>query len=314
MRVGLHWPNPGKWYRNDSPAVELAYLTGVTGAGDLMATMGRVENYAIRYKQASIVLRIDWSVDMAYPSATYGELLKPLKALKCLGNRLILQCGNEPQLGQGGTAKHVVNCYEWFVDSITCILPEAKIGSIPIATFNPDRMGVPNASASVKGREWSPWSDLHIYLLGQCAKIRKPDVLIEHIYGDASLPIRQDALLVDSHGWRFGINIAKTWQENHELLGLNDLPVFVAEFNSASRGIVAPHRPKDNYVRGWLQSAVKYIADAMYGRVTDLCWFVGEGRGVWDAFAPDINGNAHQVWLANDLAELRSHTGASDGI
>ena len=114
---------------------------------------------------------------------------------------------------------------------------------------------------------------------------RTPDVDLLHVYGAGANTVMTDINSEDSHEWRFGLNIAETWQENREALGVWTTPVIVTEFNTAARGIDPPHRPLDNYQAGWLRDALLYLQGAL-PQCTDICWFVGSISGRGDAWSP----------------------------
>ena len=77
-------------------------------------------------------------------------------------------------------------------------------------------------------REGSPWADLDYELTDREAvrwtftELATPDVDLLHVYGDGANAVMTDINSEDSHDWRFGLNIAETWQENREALGVWD--------------------------------------------------------------------------------------------
>ena len=141
-------------------------------------------------------------------------------------------------------------------------LPGARLASVPVATFHPGRLGAP-AGQSPEG---SPWADLDYALLDAWKRIAgRPDVLSVHVYGNPRLSVADDMQSRHERGWRFGLNVAETWAENHAALGLDHLPVWISEFNTAARGTDRPHRPAVNYHAGWLQAAAPLVAQGPAG-------------------------------------------------
>ena len=250
--------------------------------------MKRIEAYAATHPEATVVLRVDWgraahSFPLAPDLAEWRDGFEQFGALDHLGSRLVMQVGNEPQLEGAESVQQVVEAWWTAAEEIRHSLPQARIGSVPVATFNPDRIGV-TAGLS---REGSPWADLD-YELRRRLFFRPdlhPDVDLLHVYGDGANAVTTDINSLDSHDWRFGINVAETWEENREELGVWTTPVIITEFNTAARGVSPPHRPLDNYQAGWLRDAMLYLQGALPS-ATDICWFVGSASGRGDAWSP----------------------------
>ena len=289
VHVGTHWPTPGHRYRPHTPTVELAYLE--VPEGDLhhpSQTMRRVEQYAAAHPEARVVLRIDWATNaQSYPpTSSWDNRLQQFRWLDHLGDRLVLQCGNEPQLEGVEHYDDVLDAFWVFRAEMQAHLPNALIGSIPIATFHPNRLGAPVGCSP----EGSPWADLDFAFHDRLWHDQgpPPDIDLLHVYGDGRNPVAVDCESRSSQGWRWGINIAETWQENREALGI-DTRVMITEFNTSARGTNAPHRPVDNYRDGWLTEACAYV-ERTIPACADICWFVGsvDGRGEsWSSFAVD---------------------------
>ena len=290
MRVGLHWPDAERRYPDGTPFVELVYLEGVApdDPHHLRRAIPRIEALAARYPASEILLRVDWRPGQAYAGTeaergAYRAALRELSGLRQLGGRLILQPGNEPQLEGARGCRLVESALRAFIAQCRQSLPGARLASVPVATFHPGRLGAP-AGQSPEG---SPWADLDYALLDAWKRFAgPPDVLSVHVYGNPRLSVAADMRTRHERGWRFGLNVAETWAENHAALGLDHLPVWITEFNTAARGTDPPHRPAVNYHAGWLQEAAPLVAQAL-PQAQALCWFVGQERcGHWHDFAP----------------------------
>lgn len=300
MRVGLHWPNPDRQYPDGTPFVELCYLHG-RAADDPHhpgPAMRRVERLAGRHPASSILLRVDWRQGQSYPETgdeveAYVASLRELHQLRHLGDRLILQPGNEPQLESASGWRIVDRATLAFVAQCRKTLPEARLASVPVATFHPNRLGAP-AGISPEG---SPWADLDYVQLDAWRRVAgPPDVLSVHVYGNPRLTVTDDLQTRHELGWRFGLNVAETWAETHRALGLDHLPVWITEYNTAARGTDPPNRPAHNYRTGWLQESMRAVATAL-PQAAACCWFIGQKRGGhWGDFAPEANAD-----LARDL-------------
>ncbi len=290
MRVGLHWPDPERQYPDGTPFVELVYLEGVApdDPHHPSQAMPRIEALATRHPASEVLLRVDWRQGQAYARTdtertAYDAALRELSRLRHLGGRLILQPGNEPQLEGARGWRLVEGALRAFIAQCQQALPDARLASIPVATFHPSRLHA-RAGQSPEG---SPWADLDYALLDAWKRIAgPPDVLSVHVYGNPRLSVADDLQTRHERGWRFGLNVAETWAENHAALGLDHLPVWITEFNTAARGTDPPHRPAVNYHAGWLQDAASVVAEAL-PQAQALCWFVGQERGGhWHDFAP----------------------------
>ncbi len=301
MRVGLHWPDPERQYPDGTPFVELVYLEGAApdDPHHPSQAMPRIEALAAGHPTSEILLRVDWRKGQAYARTdaertAYDAALRELRRLRHLGGRLILQPGNEPQLEGARGWRLVESALGAFIAQCQQALPDARLASIPVATFHPSRL---RATAG-QSPEGSPWADLDYALLDAWKRVAgPPDVLSVHVYGNPRLSVADDMQTRHERGWRFGLNVAETWAENHAALGLDHLPVWITEFNTAARGTDRPHRPAVNYHAGWLQDAASVVARAL-PQAQALCWFVGQARGGdWQDFAP-----AAHAELERDLA------------
>lgn len=290
MRVGVHWPEAGRRYPDGTPFVELVYLDGVApdDPHHRSQAMRRIEALAERHPESEVLLRVDWRQGQAYARTddertAYRAALGELSRLGHLGGRLVLQPGNEPQLEGARGWRLVEGALREFIAQCQQALPGVRLASVPVATFHPNRLGA-RAGQSPEG---SPWADLDYALLNAWKRIAgPPDVLSVHVYGNPRLAVADDMRTRHEQGWRFGLNVAETWAENHAALGLDHLPVWITEFNTAARGTDRPHRPAVNYQAGWLQDAVPVVAKAL-PHARALCWFVGQERGGhWHDFAP----------------------------
>ncbi|MDE2767304.1 MAG: hypothetical protein OXI70_04355, partial [Chloroflexota bacterium] len=290
MRVGVHWADMGRRYPDGTPFVELVYLEGVApdDPHHLSQAMRRIEALAERHPGSEVLLRVDWRRGQAYARTeaertAYRAALGELSRLGGLGGRLILQPGNEPQLEGARDWRLVEGALRVFIAACQQALPGARLASVPVATFHPSRLGA-RAGQSPEG---SPWADLDHALLDAWKRIAgPPDVLSVHVYGNPRHSVADDMQTRHEAGWRFGLNVAETWAENHAALGLDHLPVWITEFNTAARGTDPPNRPAVNYHAGWLQDAAPLVAQAL-PQAQALCWFVGQGRGGhWHDFAP----------------------------
>ena len=306
INVGLHWPKQwpkGLTYRPDMPMVENCYLIpdGDLDIFSVDAVFKRVKVYAEAHPLARILVRVDYQRGEAFKgrSAPMPAALHDLLTnLAPLGRRLVLQYGNEPQLEGADNVGRVADAYKVFYDFAREHAPQSLIASIPVAPYNADRLGAPD---TVPGE--APWLALHRYLLTTAiADNRAPDVLSLHAYSDG------DRLtVVDADGDAFAWNVLAAWHAVHVALHLDDLPVWVSEFNTAARGITAPHRPADNYVQGAVQAMIEE-APRLCPSVKWMTWFVGAPRR-WDAFAPldepaDEYGHGALSDLTLDLASV----------
>ena len=304
MNLGTHWADPLVQYRPNTPTVDLAYVTAPAGGVfSPAAAMKRIEVYAATHPEATVVLRVDWgraahSFPLAPDLAEWRDGFEQFGALDHLGSRLVMQVGNEPQLEGAESVQQVVEAWWTAAEEIRHSLPQARIGSVPVATFNPDRLG----AAEGVSLEGSPWSDLDYELRGRLfdRPDLHPDVDLLHVYGDGANAVTTDINSLDSHDWRFGINVAETWEENREELGVWTTPVIITEFNTAARGVSPPHRPLDNYQAGWLRDSMLYLQGAL-PQATDICWFVGSASGprvAWSPFAVDCRADLQADFTA----------------
>ena len=226
--------------------MELVYLEGVApdDPHHLSRAMPRIEALAARHPASEVLLRVDWRPGQAYARTdaermAYEAALRELRRLRQLGGRLILQPGNEPQLEGARDWRLVEGALRAFIAQCQQALPDARLASIPVATFHPRRL---RATAG-QSPEGSPWADLDHALLDAWKRIAgPPDVLSVHVYGNPRLSVADDRQTRHERGWRFGLNVAGTWAENHAALGLDHLPVWISgiQHGGARYGPAAP--------------------------------------------------------------------------
>jgi hypothetical protein len=296
-RLGLHWPDATRTYADGTPFVERMVIRSGVPQEEYHPDEchDRVALLAANHPASDILVRVDFREGQAIPhgACERAEYLSRLAwavnrpAYHDLGSRAIFQMGNEPQLEGAPHAGDLVDIFNGpggnFVGTVKSWTPTARTAFVPIAPYHPDRLGAPPNSSE----EGSPWSDLYQRILDDVLSGgAAPDVLSVHVYGDptqgqvADFPREpwEDTNKV-AEGWRFAMNVARTWADIHDDAGWNG-PVWVTEFNTAARG----QNPSMNYPARWLLHALGAMAALIPG-LEAACWFVGEGRGVWDAYA-----------------------------
>ena len=94
-----------------------------------------------------------------------------------------------------------------------------------------------------------------------------PHAWSEHVYGD---PITSGGPLepwdepVDSHGYRWQINVADTWHQVNRAVALENgiapMDVWVTEYNTSARGVEGSNAPEASYTSGWMFNALARMA------------------------------------------------------
>ena len=311
--AGVHWPDPGRQYRDGTPFVErVVSFAGTDAEYHLERVRMRVAKLRDRHPDSPIIVRVDYRPGQAIPrneaerAEYYPQLEQIISAPEFQG--LILQQGNEPQFDGNPTPAEIAREFiGWgvadtdtgdFWSRCDTFNPTARRLPMPVAPFHPDGPEEPNPP----GLEDSPWARMayqtkwRILQVGR-ARDRVPHGWAEHVYGDP----RPDRPGADREAWadrrdptmdfRWGVNVAETWQEINALLerqtGVPPLPVWVTEFNSAARGTEPPNQPADNYAPGWMIHALARMTVA-FPTLQGACWFVADSYNhdtSWTRFA-----------------------------
>ncbi|HJO05721.1 MAG TPA: hypothetical protein QGG37_00060 [Chloroflexota bacterium] len=121
-----------------------------------------------------------------------------------------------------------------------------------------------------------------------------PHAWSEHVYGD---PITSGGPLepwdepVDSHGYRWQINVADTWHQVNRAVelenGIAPMDVWVTEYNTAARSVEGADAPEASYTSGWMFNALARMAVSL-PTLRGACWFVGDTEAhnnSWATFA-----------------------------
>ena len=145
MNLGVHFARlDDTSYPSNAGTLDLTYLAVKPGDMHYIGnTMKRIEAYAATHPDATIVWRIDYNFNKAsFPPAHYNlqNALEPIHWLRHLGNRLCLQFGNEPNIEDhnlSGSNTVVANWWNNFYNIAKEKLPDALVGTVPIATFHP---------------------------------------------------------------------------------------------------------------------------------------------------------------------------------
>jgi hypothetical protein len=104
--------------------------------------------------------------------------------------------------------------------------------------------------------------------------------------------------------------VLRTWANIHEVFEV-DLPVWLTEVNTAAHWNAQTREgaPAQSYpvkpTAEWLIHMIG-AASTIMPNLDAVCWFVGEGRGVWDDFA--LHGGQGNMPVAEDHFEwCQSH-------
>ena len=311
--VGLHWPDPGRTYRDGTPFVERVVIFSADGTEYHRERVRmRVAKLRNRHPNSTIVLRIDFRPDQVIPRTAadrneyYRQLEHVISAPEFQG--LILQQGNEPQFEGNPSPAEAAREFNGFGLDVSdtgnfwsrCDMfnPTALRLPMPVAPFHPDGPDDSNPPAV----EDSPWARMSYQMKRAILEVgvprgRVPSAWAEHVYGDPrpEVPGAEREAWFDTReataGFRWTMNVAETWQGINATLeqdfGLAPLPVWITEFNTAARGITSPHQPADNYVEGWMIHALSQLTCRM-PTLVGACWFVGDSYNhdaQWTRFA-----------------------------
>ncbi len=323
--TGMHWPKPRQQYADGTPFVERV-ICFADGAQEFHRERVRARLGFLReqHPASRIILRIDYRAGIAVPRDAaerdeyYPRLAEVMNAEEFRG--IIIQQGNEPQFEGAPTPEAMAREFNgWgrpasdtrnFWMTAAEHNPNAPRLPPAIAPFNALGPDAPNPD----GLEQSPWAKLAYQTKYRIVEAglefdRMPHGWSEHVYGDP--PRRQaDAGLepwaepLDSHGWRWQMNVSDTWQEVNaaieERYGIEPIDVWVTEFNTAARGHAAGFAPVNNYARGWMLNAIGRFAFS-FRRFRGAAWFVGDAAShdfSWRDFA--IHERTGRLGIAED--------------
>ena len=301
--TGLHWPKPRHQYANGTPFVERV-VCFADGAQEFHRERVRARLGYLReqHPASQIILRIDYRAGIAVPRTEaerdeyYPRLAEIMGAEEFQG--ILIQQGNEPQFEGSPTPEALAREFNgWgrpasdtrnFWMTAAQHNPWAPRLPPAIAPFNAQGPNIDNPY----GVEDSPWAQLAYQAKSKIVEAglefdRMPHGWSEHVYGDpprleANPEFEPWAEPRDSHGWRWQMNVADTWQEVNKSIedqfGIPPLDVWVTEFNTSARGPDTSRKPVNNYPRGWMLHSIARFA-ASFARFRGAAWFVGDAAG-----------------------------------
>jgi len=308
--TGVHWPHPRKEYVDGTPFVErVMCFAGNQEEFHREAVRVRIERLRENYPQSPIILRIDYKPGIAVPrddaerDEYYPRLAEVMGSAEFDG--IMIQQGNEPQLEGDPSAEALAREFNgWGMPPedtrnfwMTAAIHNPNAPRLPpaIAPFNP--LGPDGPSR--EGVEDSPWARLSYRAKAMMVEVgrerdRMPHAWSEHVYGDpAGGGGRMEPWdnLLDSHGYRWQMNVADTWREVNLAIeaqyGIEPMDVWVTEYNTAARGLDSSFAPESSYAEGWMLNAVARMV-ASLPTLRGACWFVGDAEAhnnSWTTFA-----------------------------